>query len=90
MVRFFEDRGGQGGAIRLLVGITLAGGDEAVRVATVEDTQHYARAYSEYRDGFPPAPAVPCAKIGSRTTDLGGEESSETVDTAVRRIRPPH
>jgi len=31
MVRFFEDRGGQGGAIRLLVGITLAGGDEAVR-----------------------------------------------------------
>jgi len=57
MVRFFEDRGGQGGAIRLLVGITLAGGDEAVRVATVADTQHYARAYSEYRDGFPPAPA---------------------------------
>ena len=80
MVRFFEDRGGQGGAIRLLVGITLVGGDEAVRVATVEDTQHYARAYSEYRDGFPPAPAEDPQATEESTPGPAAEESAPATD----------
>jgi hypothetical protein len=45
---FFEDLGGAKGAPRLLVGIALAGGDEAVRVATPEDVDRYTGAYQAY------------------------------------------
>jgi hypothetical protein len=68
IVRFFEDRGGPGGARRLLVGVASSeesweadgGRREAVAVATTEDAERYPAAYAAYYAAFSTeAPAAP-------------------------------
>jgi hypothetical protein len=58
-VWFFEDLGGRKRAPRLLVGIALGGGEEAVKVATPDDVERYPGAYSAYYAAANPFVVVP-------------------------------